>query len=173
MTAVALHETLLDACLLETDIKWPNDIMVNEKKLCGILAETTETPLGRAVIVGVGINLTSNSLSPELNGIATSVKSATGKTPELEVILEALLRSLVRHYQVLLRPNGPETILHQWCSRSSFAEGKRVMVTEGSEGFVGTTRGLGIDGGLQVETDDGEIRIVRAGDVTVVRAVSE
>ncbi len=49
MAAVAVHDALLEACDLETDIKWPNDILVNEKKLCGILAETVETSRGRAV----------------------------------------------------------------------------------------------------------------------------
>jgi BirA family biotin operon repressor/biotin-[acetyl-CoA-carboxylase] ligase len=171
MTAIAVHDALLDVCSLETDIKWPNDILVNEKKLCGILAETVETSQGRAVVVGIGINLTSKSFSPDLNGIASSVEAATGKSPDVEVVLEALVRILITNYQLLGHRGGPEVIVGEWCARSSYATGKRIRVSENSENFSGTTRGLEPDGALRVETDDGEIRIVRAGDVKALRAV--
>lgn len=61
MAAVAVNDALGEACSLETDIKWPNDILANDRKLCGILAETIDTPLGRVVVVGIGINLTKHS----------------------------------------------------------------------------------------------------------------
>jgi BirA family biotin operon repressor/biotin-[acetyl-CoA-carboxylase] ligase len=169
MAAIAVHDTLLDVCGFETDIKWPNDVLVNEKKLCGILAETVETPAGRAVVVGIGINLTAKSVSPELYRIATSVEAATGKSPDVEIIIEALVHVLITQYGMLQDPDGPRVIVGEWCARSSYAEGKRISVTEGNQTFVGTTRGLERDGALRVKTDDGEMRIVRAGDVSVVR----
>ena len=169
--AIAVHDALLDACSLETDIKWPNDILVNEKKLCGILAETVETSLGRAVVVGIGINLSKNSFPSEIEGSATSVEGVAGRIPKLELVLEALVRSLDRYYQLLQRANGREEILREWSARSSYCEGKRIRVMESNENLVGTTRGLENDGALRLETDEGEIRIVRAGDVTAVRPV--
>src|SRR2546423_688195 len=54
IAAVAVHEVLRKVFMIEADIKWPNDVLVNEKKICGILCETVETPVGLAVIVGVG-----------------------------------------------------------------------------------------------------------------------
>ena len=87
-------------------------------------------------------------------------------------MLEALVRSLDRHYQLLQRANGREEILREWCARSSYFEGKRIRVIESNENLVGTTRGLENDGALRLETDEGEIRILRAGDVTAVRPVS-
>lgn len=172
MAAVAVHDTLLDSCALQTDIKWPNDILANNKKLCGILAETVETSLGRAVVVGIGINLTKNSFPTEIGEIATSVEVAAEQKPELELVLAALVSSLGSYYQTLQLPNGAEDILCEWCARSSYSQDRRVRVIDENESFVGTTRGLERDGALRVETDDGEIRIVRAGDVTVVRPVS-
>ena len=172
MTAIAVHDTLLDTCCLETDIKWPNDILINEKKLCGILAETVETPLGRAVVVGVGINLTSSAFSPELYEVATSVEDATGKRPDTAVVLETFTSKLKTHYQQLRLPGGSESIVGEWCARSSYTKGKRIRVTENRETFAGITCGLEPDGALRVETEGGELRIVRAGDVSVVRAVS-
>src|SRR3712207_882644 len=55
MSALCVHEALMNACSLRTDIKWPNDIYAGERKLCGILAETVEAEAGRAVVVGIGI----------------------------------------------------------------------------------------------------------------------
>jgi BirA family biotin operon repressor/biotin-[acetyl-CoA-carboxylase] ligase len=170
MAAIAVHDALRDACGLETDIKWPNDILFNERKLCGILAETADTPLGRAVVVGIGINLTKSSLPPELEQVATSVEAATNQKPELESVLNALVSSLVRYYQVLQRADGAEAMVRDWCTRSSYSEGKRISVSTGDESFVGTTRGLESDGALRVETSEGEIKTVRAGDVTAVRS---
>jgi BirA family biotin operon repressor/biotin-[acetyl-CoA-carboxylase] ligase len=173
MAAVAVHDALLETCALTTDIKWPNDILANEKKLCGILAETVETPLGRAAIVGIGINLTDRSFPTELESVATSVEACTSRRPDLEVVLAGLARSLGKHYVALHDSNGPDAVVSRWCARSSYAQGKRVRVSEANESFVGTTRGLEPDGSLRVETGygiRGEIRIVRAGDVTSLRA---
>ena len=169
MAAIAVHDALLEACALQTDIKWPNDILLNDIKLCGILAETVETALGRAVVVGIGINLTSNSFPEELKIGATSVETATGRSHELETLLEVLIAALGNNYEVLNQTSGPEAIIREWCARSSYGEGRLVRVVESDESLVGTTRGLERDGALRVETYTGEIRIVRAGDVKSVR----
>ena len=170
MASVAVHDALLEACALETDIKWPNDILANEKKLCGILAETVETSEGRAVVVGIGINLTEYSFPKELELMATSVETAGGGRHESETLLADLIVVLGKHYEVLKQTNGPETIIREWCARSSYGEGKLIRVRENNESFVGTTRGLERDGALRVETLTGEFRVVRAGDATSVRA---
>jgi BirA family biotin operon repressor/biotin-[acetyl-CoA-carboxylase] ligase len=169
MAAVAAHDALLAGCSLETDIKWPNDILVAEKKLCGILAETVDTPLGQAVVVGIGINLTEDAFPTELETIATSVEAATSVRPELANLLNALVRELATQYDVLNRPGGNAEIIRGWCMRSSYCEGKMIRLTDGSETLVGTTRGLERDGALRVETDDGEIRILHAGEVQSIR----
>ncbi len=167
MTSIAVQETLWQACNLQTDIKWPNDVLHDEKKLCGILAETVETNAGRAVIVGIGINLTNASFPRELEGVATSVAGAANRKPDLENVLETLQRCFMGRYEELKSPGGLAKVVSEWSQRSSYAEGKSVSVMEGSEVFVGTTSGLEPDGALRVETDGGEIRIVRAGDVSL------
>ena len=101
--------------------------------------------------------------------MATSVEAATGRLHELETLLSALTAALGKHYEALNNSNGPETIVREWCARSSYAEGKLVRVVENSESFVGRTRGLGRDGSLRVEIYAGEIRVVHAGEVTSVR----
>jgi BirA family biotin operon repressor/biotin-[acetyl-CoA-carboxylase] ligase len=165
MAAIAVHDALLAACAIETDIKWPNDLLWGHKKLCGILAETVETPSGRAVVLGIGINLTVGSFPLELEASATSIEIATGQPPNAEGVLEELVKCLRKKYELLQQMHGPKEILREWCARSSYAQGKQVRVINEHGSFAGTTRGLEGDGALRVETEDGEMRIVRAGDV--------
>ena len=173
MAALSVWDALLEACELETDIKWPNDIMADERKLCGILAETTETETGRAVVVGIGINLTDRAFPPELKAVATSVSSLTGKTTDAETLMQSLIRSLGARYKLLQTTNGEELIIEEWSRRSSYAHNRRVRATLATETVTGWTRGLEPDGALRVETEQGEIKIVRAGDVTSVRVIGD
>ncbi len=171
MAAVAVREALFEASGIKTDIKWPNDILVNEKKICGILAETVETAAGRAVIVGIGINLNQDSFPAQLDDVATSVERESVHPADAEIVLQHLVTALEKNYQLLNQPDGPEKILRAWSFYSSYATDKRVCVMEAGNRLEGTTRGLERDGALRVETDEGEIRIVRAGDVSAIRAV--
>ncbi len=171
MSALAVSDALVDACQLETDIKWPNDIYAGGRKVCGILAETVETAGGRAVVVGIGINLKSSAFPAELRDAATSVEEETGSVPLMEELLPALTQAIARLYELLHESSGPKNLLDQWAARSSYAEGMRVRVALAEESFEGTTRGLASDGALRVETDAGEIRLVHAGDVTALRPV--
>ena len=169
VAALAVNDTLLQCCNLKTDIKWPNDIISNDRKLCGILAETIETSAGRAVIVGIGINLRKNSFPVELEPVATSVETETGRAVAPDQLLQPLLGAFSKHYQTLQQAGGNERIVREVSARSSYASNRRIRVNvDGS--LVGTTRGLESDGSLRVETDDGEVKTIRAGDVTVVRA---
>ena len=167
--ALAVRDALADACGLEADIKWPNDLLAGGRKLCGILAETAEGARGRAVVLGIGVNLRRGSFPPELSDTATSVEEQTGRAPDAERLLEALTRALARHYETLHTDGGAEQVLREWQRRSTYAHDRRVRVAVASETFEGTTRGLDPDGALLVETFEGTIRTVRAGDVMGVR----
>ena len=168
VAALATGDALLDASQVQTDIKWPNDLLANERKICGILAEAIETPTGRAVVVGIGINLTNDAFPADLINVATSVANESGRAAEREAILAALLQALARWYALLHEPDGAEKIAAAWSSRSSYATDKLVQVTNGAETFNGYTRGIENDGALRLETAQG-IQLIRAGDVTSVR----
>ena len=167
--ALAVRDALEEACGLETDIKWPNDLLAGGRKLCGILAETSEGARGRAVVLGVGVNLRRGSFPPEISDTATSVEEQTGRAPDAERLLQALTRALSNYYETLHEADGAARVISEWESRSSYAHGRRVRVALAEETFEGTTRGLEPDGALRVETDGGDIRTVRAGDVMAVR----
>ncbi|MDX6530161.1 MAG: BirA family transcriptional regulator [Blastocatellia bacterium] len=169
MTALAVCDALQRACRLSADIKWPNDLCVNDRKLCGILAETIETETGTAAIVGIGINLKADSLPATVSDLATSVEAATGMRPDSVRLLDELLKAIGERYELLQSPLGGEHTIREWCAQSSYAFGRQVRVGLEDDTFEGTTRGLESDGALRVETAGGKIRIVRAGDVTALR----
>ena len=170
MAAVAVGDALNEAAGIETDIKWPNDLLSGERKICGILAEAIDTPAGRAVIVGIGINLTEAAFPADLRSVATSVSQASGREPEREAILAALLRAISRWYSLLNEPGGREKIVAAWSSRSTYATGRLVQVSNGDEVWRGTTCGVEHDGALRLKTGDGQLKLVRAGDVYSVRS---
>jgi len=173
IAALSVSDALLEACGLHTDIKWPNDLLAGERKICGILAEVAETELGRAVVLGIGINLTSEAYPKELAGRAVSVAELSLRPVVREQVLAALSRALTRRYSQMQEPGGTSLIIAEWMGRSSYGEGKLVRVTNGDEILTGVTRGLENDGALRLEIEGGEIKTIRAGDVVQVRAEKE
>ncbi len=169
--ALAVCDAIEGVSGITPDIKWPNDLMIGERKICGILAERIETSSGAACVVGIGINLTNEAFPPELSERATSLGAATNNTPDREALLARLASALGERYAALHAQNGEAITLERWAAHSSYTDGKRVRVAHDSEMFDGVTRGLEPDGALRVEAGTGEIKIIRAGDVTAVRAI--
>jgi BirA family biotin operon repressor/biotin-[acetyl-CoA-carboxylase] ligase len=169
LAALAVCDALLKACGVSADIKWPNDLCVDDRKLCGILAETLETSQRTALVIGIGINLTPAVL-PLVQAEATSIESITGEKPDGHALLDELLKSIAEKYDLLNNVEGREHIIREWCAHSSYAFDRRVRVNLSEQSFEGITRGLESDGALRVETSEGAMRVVRAGDVTALRS---
>jgi BirA family biotin operon repressor/biotin-[acetyl-CoA-carboxylase] ligase len=165
--AVAVFDTLTDLGL-RADIKWPNDILVNEKKICGILAETTDTNEGLAVVVGIGINLTSNNFPDALADTATSIETEMGKQDPSEIEV-SLFRHIEQCYELLNAITGTTDILDRWRERSSYFSGKPVRVTLLDEVFTGVTDGLEANGAFRVRRENGSVSVIQAGDVERLR----
>src|SRR5439155_26718306 len=104
--------------------------------------------------------------------LATSVEATTGAKPDSTQVLNELLKAIGERYELLQSPLGGEHTIREWCANSSYAIGRKVRVTLERDIFEGTTRGLESDGALRVETASGKIRLVRAGDVTALRATA-
>jgi BirA family biotin operon repressor/biotin-[acetyl-CoA-carboxylase] ligase len=169
MAGVAVHAALTEFDL-KPDIKWVNDILIDDKKISGILSESIDTPAGTAVIVGIGINLTANSFPGDIANLATSVENESGKRLQPGEMAEVLTRFLSYFYSVLSGENGPAEIIEQWRRRSSYFCGKQVRVDLGDHSLDGVTDGLEENGALRVKTLDGSVTIVHAGDVHRLRA---
>ncbi len=154
---------------LQPDIKWVNDLLIGEKKIGGILSEATDTPLGTAVIIGIGINLKEASLPPDIANSATSVEQEIGRIVLPDELLDLLMAQIERRYDLLSAEDGPSRIVEEWARRSTYFSDKAVSVVLDNDSFTGVTDGLEKNGALRVKSSSG-LRIVQAGDVQSVRA---
>ncbi len=169
MTSIVVYEVLSEIYQLEPDIKWSNDVLINEKKISGILAETVETNKGLAVIVGVGINLDSKNFPPELSRSATSIKQETDQTLDLDELLNSLTQFFQYFYDIFRGVSGAKIIRDEWQKRSSYFQGKNVRVKLENRTIKGITRGLEENGALKIIDEFGKLHIIQAGDVEVLR----
>lgn len=169
MTGTAVRDTLKEFGL-KPDIKWVNDILVGDKKISGILAETVETPTGLAVVVGIGINLTSRNFKDDIAETATSIEAELSKRVSPDEVAETLTGYLSYFYELLNGVDGTKEIVNLWRQRSTYFSGKRVRVSLDGTAFDGTTDGLEENGALRVKVADGSVRIVQAADVERLRA---
>ncbi len=174
-TGLATQAAIASVIHLEPDIRWPNDILINDKKCGGILVETSaaasrpDTPaMLRYAIVGVGLNLNHQSFPPDLEAFATSLRRETGKSCSRDAVLIEFLRALENQLALLeaeLRSNSANPrLLDRFAAASSWVCGKPVSVDEAG-GYTGVTDGLDARGFLRVAGDDGVLHIVLSGGV--------
>ncbi len=149
---------------VSADLKWPNDVLIDGKKVCGILTEmNAEATRVRYIVVGVGINVNQASFPKELQ--ATSLRLVTGSEWSRVELVAALLKSLDREYRQLLEDfEARESILRRFAESSSWVKGKAVRIEENGSAFEGTTEGLDPRGFLRVRTPKG-LQTVLSGTV--------
>ena len=153
---LAVHNAIqqVDA-RVKPDLKWPNDVLIDGKKVCGILTEmNAEATRVRHVVVGIGINVNQASFPKELG--ATSLRLQTGSEWSRVELTAALLKSLDREYRQLIEESGErDAILHRFGQNSSWVHGKKVRIEENGKSFEGETEGLDPRGFLLVRSSRG------------------
>jgi BirA family transcriptional regulator, biotin operon repressor / biotin---[acetyl-CoA-carboxylase] ligase len=161
VAALAVHE-LLSPLLPQLKLKWPNDLMVDGKKLTGILLEGGGTGSGGLwLVVGIGINLTAHPEDAERP--ATDVLALTGERHDPEVMLRALAPAFAR-WRLRWRIGGFSAIKTAWLAASQ-GLGERLVARLSHETIEGVFAGLGDDGALQLMLESGDMRVIHAGDV--------
>jgi BirA family transcriptional regulator, biotin operon repressor / biotin---[acetyl-CoA-carboxylase] ligase len=173
IAAVAVQDAVRETTSLAADIRWPNDLLINERKFAGILTEmSSEGSKVHHAVIGVGVNVNQEDFPEELRDTATSLRLEAGREFSRIEVAAALIRALDREYRALLRAvTSPirtpavrfEPIMRRIESRSSYSQGKLVHVDEDG-GYNGVTDGLDPRGFLRVRTDKG-LRIVVSGSV--------
>ena len=150
----------------DVECKWPNDVLVNGKKCCGILLENSFARESLEFsVVGIGINVNQSVFGPELEGRATSLATEYGVTYDRTSLLQALLREADSLLPSIAKGYSG-TIMEEWNKRCTLF-GKSITVMHGDEAISGTAVSLNGDGGLIIQTPDGR-KTVYAGDVTVI-----
>ena len=160
VAGVAVADAVEEALGLSAQIKWPNDVLVNRKKVAGILAEARDG----AVVLGIGVNVNQRreELPPDVKTPAASLFTTDGVERAREPILARILARLEHHYD-LWRAGGLDAIYVDLGSRD-FLRGRRVAV----DGVVGTALMIDRLGRLEIEVD-GERRTIESGEVTYER----
>lgn len=163
LAALAVAESLRTRGLA-AQIKWPNDVLINGRKACGILVESVWS--GEevdCVVLGIGVNVLKESVPPaeDLLFPATSLEEELGQPPERVEVLSEILAAFLA-----LRPRLiSDELISLWQSLLAF-HGKNVQVeTGGTPPITGTINGLDLDGGLRLINEHGEIVTIRFGDV--------
>jgi len=174
MMSVAVAKTLNRLFDLGAEIKWPNDVLVNGKKVCGILTETsTKGESLNFAVVGVGLNanFSLHDFPADLRGSSTTLKVELKREIERETLLRSLLEE-TEHYYNMFTQGRFHAILTEWKRFSQFL-GSYVRVTSFDEKFEGWATDIDENGALIVKLRDKTTRKVVSGDVTIRKKKQE
>jgi BirA family biotin operon repressor/biotin-[acetyl-CoA-carboxylase] ligase len=163
--AVGVALTIKGLTDLDCECKWPNDILLNERKCCGILMESAfqQNTLSH-VIIGIGLNVNQKSFGEELDGKATSLRRECGKEFDRGDIFQSLMTSFESLYTEVKKGDFNKT-LRLWKLHTSIF-GKQISLTQAGKGINGRVIDLADNGGLIIETATGS-QVFYAGDVTL------
>jgi BirA family biotin operon repressor/biotin-[acetyl-CoA-carboxylase] ligase len=166
--AVAVADALGKVGKYEAKIKWPNDIIVNGKKVAGILLETRQTDNHKVCIIGIGINChqKKGSFPAELQPAATSIDIESGSTCDRISLAKRLLSSLDEWLEVAQK--NEHKVMDQW-RRQSTLLGHRVTVLYDGRRFAGNCVGIDPEKGLILQLDQGSVRMFDAAHTTIAK----
>lgn len=171
IAALAVAKAIKEETGLEAGVKWPNDVLINGKKVCGILTEIKAQP-DRVdfLVVGIGVNVgtPASKLPPE--GTSLAAETSAVKAPDMTVFLRRVLEAFERAY-IKFGKEGFNS-LRKECKELSLVIGKQVNVVEHHRTLTGKAVDIDEKGALIVLTEDGDLRRVFSGDVVLCRAQS-
>ncbi len=151
-------------------IKWPNDILIDGKKVCGILTEmSAEADRVLWVVIGIGVNVhhSPEDFPEELNGSAASLAMFGKDNQELDrcKIAAGIMNAMEELYRDFVK-NGPDAMLAEWKQRS-VTLGRKVSLKQGDKTLIARVLDIGSDGRLVIETEDGTVTEILSGEITL------
>ncbi len=157
--AVAVARAIETVCPVSVQIKWVNDLLINGKKVCGILTEGV--PKDGWAVIGVGVNVNTTAFPQELTDIASSLYKEGGKRVSPELLAAAILNAL----EPLIEKVETGAFLEETRCRSAVI-GRDITVFRGNETFAAHAVGIDDNGGLLVQTDSGTA-VLTSGEVSI------
>jgi BirA family biotin operon repressor/biotin-[acetyl-CoA-carboxylase] ligase len=167
--SIVVAHVIRDLYQLKPEVKWPNDVLINHKKVCGTLAETrTRDSMLNYVILGFGINadFSLETLPIYLRDSSTTIKQETRKLIQRESLLSRLLEETEINYRQFIERRF-DSLLKEWQRLASFF-GSQVRVFDQGEKIMGEAVGIDQDGALMVKLKDNTIRTIVSGDLRIV-----
>ena len=170
MAGVAAAETVASYCPRGVGLKWPNDVRIGGRKVCGILTEMRMAG-GKidAIAVGIGmnVNITGAGFDPALRDTATSLREETGSELSRADVALLLYDRFEKWYEIFLG-KGFAAVREAWLARSEMG-GRRIRVLFGDQTEEGVVAGIDLDGALLLTGENGTVRRVTAGDATILK----
>ena len=165
--ALAVAEGIRETCGVEAGIKWPNDIVVNGKKVCGILTEmSVEKDFIHHVVIGVGINVGLQEFAPELADTATSLQAECGRKVPKAALVANIMKAFEKYYESFREKTDLSDLVDSY-NKMLVNRGKTVRVLDPKGEYSGVAEGINELGELLVELPDGHVENVYAGEVSV------
>ena len=164
---LAVAEGIRETCGVEARVKWPNDIVIKGRKVCGMLAEmSTERDFIHYIVMGVGINVKRQEFVPEIADMAICLEQECGKPVSRARLIANVMGIFERYYDIFRRDGNLEGFLETYNELLAGRDGEvRVLDPKGE--FRGISRGINSTGELLVEREDGTVEAVYAGEVSV------
>ncbi len=167
MTAVAAVKAIKICTQIKSQIKWPNDILINEKKVCGILTEmSAELDIISWVVVGIGINVNIDhrEFPEDIQENTISLKEVSGKEVLRVKLVQTFLQEFEKYYEILKRREF-SSILKEW-KLYSHTLGRKIRVDTGEKIITGEAVDINEEGALILKKEDGELAEIISGTVT-------
>ena len=167
LMAIAVAEGIQEVTGLETKIKWPNDIVVNGRKICGILTEmSTEIDYINHVVIGAGINVNQDTFSDDIKATASSLKLELGKSVKRSELIAAVMKSFEKCYEIFIETEDLSGLQELYNSMLVNRD-QEVKVLEPGNEYKAHAIGINQTGELIVRTPDGKEKEIYAGEVSV------
>lgn len=167
VTALAASKALEKNLAVSCQIKWPNDLVLNKKKVCGILTEMVMDGSGSfQIIVGIGMNINNEHFPEEIAHMATSVKIETGKHYNIKEIIASLLQEVETYYDIFMSHLSLGPMLAEYNERLANA-GQQVQILINGEAQIRFAHGITESGALIVSDENGQMEEIISGEVSV------
>lgn len=164
--ALAVAEGIKKVTGREPQIKWPNDIVLSGRKICGILTEMCFKDGGYIVVIGVGINVNNTGFPEDIKGTASSLKLETGAETSREALIASVMECFEKYYEIYEQTEDLTLLKEQYESMLA-NKNREVNVLDPKEPYKGTAKGINSAGNLIVVCEDGTEKEVYSGEVSV------
>jgi len=171
IAGIALCRAIYDVTGLQTEIKWPNDILHNGKKICGILTEMAgKIDKLHYLVVGIGINVNNEKFPEEIRDTATSIYMETRHKTVRNRLIQSVLYYLEKYYKYLFGGGSDEAVINEYKTLSATLN-RRIKTVYNNEQVTGRCTDILVSGELLLDCDDGRRITVCGGEVSAQRVV--
>ena len=165
--ALATRKGIENATGLKSEIKWPNDLVLNKKKICGILTEmSTELMEIQYVIPGTGINVNQTEFPDDIKATATSLRIESGKVQKRSEIIAAIMEAFEGYYDTFIETQDMSGLIEEY-NANLVNLGNEVCVLDPAGEYRGVSEGINKEGALLVRLSDGTLKEIISGEVSV------